>query len=115
MNCVAEAETDQLRHELDRREERIRQLENLIDAQRRMWEADAWEWRKLQIQRRELSEWLVDQATDGFGKIVNPLVDAALAGEMFIPISLVTVIDGSKYAAELSSTVYRLEERPAHG
>jgi|GEM_PF-2720302 len=100
---------DQLMQLLGAQEERIHRLELQIERQQQTWEPAFQEWQRLNRDRRELAEWLVDQATNESGKVIHPLVDAALDGDTFVPCSFGWSASGCEYRLSLSSTEYCVE------
>ena len=88
--------------------ETIRQLEEKL-SQAEQGEYHARQYSNLCQHRIDLAEWLVDQATSN-GKQTKFTVDAALGGEDFIPNSFTRIVNGTKYAFELVSTVYSVKD-----
>ena len=104
-----------LLNRLGANEERIRQLERIVANQQQKWESDAREWLRLQNHRQELAEWLVDAATDGAKRLVIPLIDARLGGELFVPCSFAASINDKRYRLDLVSTQYEVREVNENG
>ena len=103
-------ERDQLHQQLGTTNERVQMLEQLMARQAGDWEPDAREWQRLQRHKRDLAEWLVDEATNENGIIVEPQVDAALGGEPFVPCTITTIVNGKRYRLTLVSTCYDVKE-----
>ncbi len=103
-------ERDQLYQKLGEIRERVRQLGQLTARQAEVWESDAREWLRLQRHKRDLAEWLVDEATNDNGTIVEPRIDAALGGEPFVPCTITTIVNGKRYRLTLVSTCYDVKE-----
>lgn len=88
--------------------EQVRELEAKLAAKvRDEWPAD--KYRKACKHRDDLGDWLVDQATAN-GELTKYTIDAALGGEDFVPNSFTRIVNGTKYAFELVSTVYSVTE-----
>ena len=104
MNFSTSNERDQLHQKLGEISERVQQLSRLIAGQTEAWERDANEWQRLQRHKRDLTEWLVDEATNENGTIVKPRIDAALGGESFVPCTITTIVNGQQYRLTLVST-----------
>ncbi len=103
-------ERDQLHQKLGEISERVQQLGQLIAKQSELCESDSREWQRLQRHKRDLAEWLVDEATNENGKIVEPRIDAALGGEHFVPGTITTIVNGKQYCLTLVSTCYDVKE-----
>jgi len=89
--------------------ETIRKLERQLGEQQ-ILQAQSQTYNSMCKHRHELGEWLVDQATTNGRLNKPPTVDAALGGEDFVPGSFALIVSGTKYAFELVSTVYSVEE-----
>ena len=87
----------------------IEQLEAELSAAL-AFEADAMAFRRMQRHQRDLAEWLVDEATNSYGTITKPVVDAALGGEDFVPCTMTRIVNGQKYQMKLVSTEYEIVE-----
>ena len=105
-----ELERDQWHQLLGAQKERLRQLEQLTADQRERWEADATEWQTLQRHRRDLAEWLIENALDEQGQLIRPNIDAGLGGEQFIPCAITVTSKGLRYHISLFSTTYEVRE-----
>ncbi|MEI8018051.1 MAG: hypothetical protein WCH39_07600 [Schlesneria sp.] len=110
MNFLTPTERDQLHQELGEMSEHVQQLGQQMAKQSEAWESDSREWQRLQRHKRDLAEWLVDEATNDHGTIVEPRIDAALGGEPFVPGSITTVVNGKQYCLTLVSTCYDVKE-----
>ena len=103
-------ERDRLHKQLGERDERLRQLEQQLARQSETWESDARDWQRLQRHRRDLAEWLIDAATNEYGRITKPNIDAGLGGELFIPCTFSDIANGKRYQLALVSTEYSVQE-----
>ncbi len=110
MGFSTSTERDQLYQRLGEIRERVQQLSELMARQCEVWESDAREWQRLQRHKHDLAEWLVDEATNDNGTIVEPRVDAALGGEPFVPCTIRTIVNGKRYCLTLVSTCYDVKE-----
>ena len=110
MNFSTPTERDQLYQQLGATNERAQQLEQLVAKQSEASESDAREWQRLQRHKRDLAEWLVDEATNENGTIIEPQIDAALGGEPFVPCTITTIVNGKQYCLTLVSTCYNVKE-----
>ncbi len=110
MNFSSPTERDQLRQQLGATDARVQLLEQLVAKQSDNWEPDAREWQRLQRHRRDLAQWLVDEATNDEGTIIEPSIDAALGGEPFVPGTITTIVNGRRYCLTLVSTCYDVKE-----
>jgi hypothetical protein len=110
MNFSTSNERDRLYQKLGEIRERVQQLGQLMARQSEAWESDAKEWLRLQRHKQDLAEWLVDEATNDSGTIVDPRIDAALGGETFVPCTIRTIVNGKRYCLTLVSTCYDVKE-----
>lgn len=110
MNTNNTVNQNELQELLGMRNERILQLTRLIAQQQMNWENDATEWRKLKLHRRELGEWIVDQATTDCGSLQRHRVDAELGGEEFVPCAFRIAANNRRYQLTLICTEYQIEE-----
>ena len=110
MDHLKPTERDLLHQQLGQTNERTQQLEKLATGQSEAWESDACEWQRLQRHRRDLAEWLVDEATNQNGTIIKGRIDAALGGEQFVPGTITTIVNGTRYCMTLVSTCYDVKE-----
>jgi hypothetical protein len=110
MNLQNSHEYDQIQQQLGSIAERIRELEQQVTQQRIAWEADAREWRRLERDRSELGDWLVEEATNERGRVVKREINAALGGETYIPCTFNVAADGKRYRLALISTHYEVQE-----
>lgn len=101
---------DQLHQELGAIRERVYQSGKQMAKQSDAMESDAREWLRLQRHKRDLAEWLVDEATNDNGTIIEPRIDAALGGELFVPCTIRTIVNGKRYCLTLVSTCYDVKE-----
>lgn len=105
-------EWERLQQQLRTRDAQILELECQLVRQQSDWEPAAREWRRLESQRRDLAEWLIDSATNEYGRLVRPVIDAALGGDPFIPCSFSGAAGGKRYRLALVSTDYEVTEIP---
>lgn len=110
MNPACPLERDRLQHQLGERDERVRHLERQVAKQSAQWELDAREWQRLQRHRHDLAEWLVDAATNEYGQLMKPQIDAGLGGELFVPCTFTVAANGKQYQLALVSTCYEVRE-----
>lgn len=106
---------DQLMQLLGAQEERIHRLELQLERQQQAWEPAFREWQRLIRDRRDLAEWLIDQATNETGQVIQPVIDAALCGDPFVPCSFRWSSSGHEYHLKLSSTEYFVEATKSVG
>jgi hypothetical protein len=67
-------------------------------------------WKRLQRQRNDLGEWLIDQATDVSGDLTDLPIDACLGGDDFVPCSFRAMSNGRRFQIDLVSTAYTVVE-----
>lgn len=67
-------------------------------------------WKDLLLQRRQLGEWLIDQATDVSGNLTEIPIDACLGGDDFVPCSFRAMSNGRRFQIDLVSTAYTVVE-----
>ena len=72
--------------------------------------AETCAWKRLQRQRRELAEWLIDQVTDMSGRLIQSPIDACLGGDDYVPCSFSFVSGGRRFRFDLVSTAYTVVE-----
>jgi hypothetical protein len=110
MNTLNSDEWEGMQQRLGASGELIRQLEQQVMKQRAQWERDAAEWRRFRRHLSDLGDWLVDAATDSSGRIVKPVIDAALGGEQCVPGAFTVKTNGRRYQIALVSTHYEVKE-----
>lgn len=103
-------ERDKLHQQLGARNQRINELEQQLEDAERKWREDAMNWQRLERHRKDLAEWLIDQATNDSGRVTKSQIDAGLAGELFVPCSFTGFANEKCYRLELVSTDYSIRE-----
>lgn len=102
-------EWDELQQQLGAQQQQIVELQQKLSDHRQRFEPDAREWQRLLRHRSELAEWLIENATNEHGRLVEPRIDAALGGEAFVPCSFTGFGRDKRYRLELVSTVYEIK------
>ncbi len=115
MSDLNRIERDQFQQLLGARDEQVRQLERQVRWLAVRLESEAKEWRRLLRHRDELADWLVDQATDQTGQLIQSRIDAGLRGESFIPGTLTTFSHGRTYRIDLVTMDYEVQEILGNG
>lgn len=72
--------------------------------------AAARHWRRLEHRRHDLAIWLIDEATNSAGLLIEDPVDAALIGDDFVPCSFSFDFQGRRYRISLAQTLYTITE-----